>query len=222
MPRRAWLTPNGPPIGRFCIKVELPDSAEFEALFLGALLSLTEEWQWEQSGDMTAEETAEFFWDVFQSIQHENCEELMMPIGSVFWWAGHFGNIPPTLLECKGQPVDNRLYPDLFEVLGYRYGGAYELFLLPDLVGRGIVGAGWYSYDLGETGGNAEVTLSASNLPPHQHGIRATGISGAGAAVQLATGQANYNTTLPSTTPEPINVMNPYMALIPVIVAKTS
>jgi microcystin-dependent protein len=37
---------------------------------------------------------------------------------------------------CEGQSLDTAVYPDLFAVIGYTYGGSGSTFNLPDLRGR--------------------------------------------------------------------------------------
>lgn len=62
----------------------------------------------------------------------------------------------------------------LFSLLGTTYGGnGQTTFALPDLRGRVAVhqgqGPGLSPYVLGQVGGADRVTLTAANLPPHNH-----------------------------------------------------
>lgn len=59
-------------------------------------------------------------------------------------------------------------YPDLFGVLGYRYGGSGASFNLPDVRDRMAVGASTRA--LGTTGGVATVNLTAAQNGVHTHG----------------------------------------------------
>lgn len=60
------------------------------------------------------------------------------PIGTVSFFAR---STPPAgWLECRGQTVTTADYPDLFNVIGYAYGGSGTSFKLPDLRGEFIRG----------------------------------------------------------------------------------
>lgn len=76
---------------------------------------------------------------------------------------------PPGTLLCDGSSLEREAYPELFAVLGERFGSLDEShFNLPNLVGRCLIGAG-ANYDLGALGGEAEHTLSVEELPTHNH-----------------------------------------------------
>lgn len=61
------------------------------------------------------------------------------PIGSVMFFAASAA--PLGWFECKGQTLDKVSYLDLFNVIGYTYGGSGNSFNLPDL--RGEFLRGW-------------------------------------------------------------------------------
>lgn len=80
-------------------------------------------------------------------------------------------------LKCDGQTVNIDDYRGLYGVIGTTYGGdGVTTFKVPDLRGRAPIhtgnGAGLPSYSLGDAGGAAEVTLSQSNLPAHDHTVQ--------------------------------------------------
>jgi microcystin-dependent protein len=75
---------------------------------------------------------------------------------------------------CNGQILAINQNQALFSLLGTTYGGnGTTTFALPDLRGRTIIsqgqGPGLSSYSLGQKAGNETVTLTANNIPPHQH-----------------------------------------------------
>ena len=81
---------------------------------------------------------------------------------------------PPTgWLLCQGQSLLRAEYPALFDAIGVSYGSADAThFSLPDLRGRVPVGqdVGQTEFDaIGEKGGEKTHTLTASQLPAHQH-----------------------------------------------------
>jgi hypothetical protein len=69
MKRRAWITGDvlqgG---GEVCRRFILPDDPTIRAAFLGALVPLTEVWNWEQGGSMTPREASEIMTRVVNSV----------------------------------------------------------------------------------------------------------------------------------------------------------
>ncbi len=103
-----------------------------------------------------------------------------MPVGSIIAYAGSAA--PDGWLLCDGELYDIYDYADLFEVVEFTYGGntAKTAFRVPDLTGRVPVGVkplSWYCSELGQTGGDAEVTLTESQMPSHKHDVSASGHS---------------------------------------------
>lgn len=220
MPYGRWLTPAELPTTNNCWQFQIPDSVEWEALFRGALLPLTRAYNWEPVGDVSPEACAakwdELFASSFAMVPCEGVPEVI--IGSIFWWPAY--NLHERLLICDGAQYDVVDYPDLYAVLGIRYGGSTgSYFNVPDLIDRMIVGFG-NTWELAETGGEAEHTLTVTELPEHSHSIvRSTG-SGVSlyglASIQTSGTVANTQTAGDDT---PHNNMPPFMALRPVIVA---
>lgn len=103
---------------------------------------------------------------------------------------------------CDGQIMPIQQNTALFSLLGVNYGGdGRSTFALPDLRGRFALhqgqGPGLSQRFVGETGGQASVTLQASEMPAHSHALRAdaspTAASPAGAALApTANGTAVY------------------------------
>lgn len=88
-----------------------------------------------------------------------------------FAWA------PVGWARCDGTVLQIKQYPALYAVLGSQYGGdGQETFALPDLRGRtpvhiGIAADGT-SVHQGEAGGQYEIILTSSQMPPHTHSVR--------------------------------------------------
>ncbi len=77
---------------------------------------------------------------------------------------------------CEGQILPINSNQALFSLLGTTYGGdGRTTFALPDLRGRSIVGVGngpgLATQRQGQEGGNESFTLTATNLPSHNHAI---------------------------------------------------
>ena len=87
---------------------------------------------------------------------------------------------PEGWLFCNGAEYEKTspLYSSLFEVIGEAFSlanppSAPNLFRVPDLQYRFPVGAS-PAQPLGSSGGEANVILTTSHLPPHNHGMNQT------------------------------------------------
>lgn len=77
---------------------------------------------------------------------------------------------------CQGQILPIAQNTALFSLLGTTYGGnGQTTFALPDLRGRVPLssgqGPGLALHDLGEVGGTENVTLTAGQMPAHNHAL---------------------------------------------------
>lgn len=89
-----------------------------------------------------------------------------------------FNFAPRGWAQCAGQILPISQNTALFSLLGTYYGGnGTNNFALPNLQGRCALGmgqgAGLSAYDLGQMGGSATATLTASNIPAHTHTVNA-------------------------------------------------
>lgn len=108
-------------------------------------------------------------------------------IGEIRIFAGNFA--PRGWAMCNGQLLAISQNTALFSLLGTNYGGnGQTTFALPNLQGSAPLhagqGPGLSSYDLGQTGGETNVTLISSELPSHTHPV--FGTSSPGSAVDPA------------------------------------
>jgi len=106
-------------------------------------------------------------------------------IGSIVLFAGNFA--PRNYALCQGQILSIAQNTALFSLLGTTYGGnGQTTFALPDLRGRGPLGAGQgpglSNITLGEQSGSPSVTLLTSNLPAHNHMVNCDNGGSASAA----------------------------------------
>ncbi len=90
-----------------------------------------------------------------------------------------FNFAPQGWAFCAGQLLHINQNQALFSLLGTSYGGdGLTTFALPDLRGRVPVGAGQSAtgtdYELGSTGGEESIKLTAAQLPAHSHRVRAS------------------------------------------------
>lgn len=139
--------------------------------------------------------------------------KALTPVGSVVGYAG--SSAPTGWVLCDGRTLDTTTYAALYAVLGTTYnigGEAANLFRVPDLRGRVAVGmdtmsalqgagnrivATW-GKTLGGNFGAETVTLSANEIPSHQHkqdgGTLGAGTGYTAEITGVATGTAFGNT----------------------------
>ncbi|BCG77405.1 phage tail protein [Mesorhizobium sp. 113-3-3] len=146
-----------------------------------------------------------------------------------------FNFAPKGWAWCDGQLLPLSQNTALFSLLGTTYGGdGKSNFALPDLQGSVPMhpgqGPGLSLHDLGETGGSETVTLLESEIPMHNHTMRATVENGtqgtltpgitlatsANGAVFQKTTNANLvpmspNALAPAGGDQPHNNMQPYL-----------
>ena len=155
-----------------------------------------------------------------------------------------FNFAPKGWAACNGQLLPISQNTALFSLLGTQYGGdGRSTFGLPNLQGSLAMHTTQYgssplgSYSIGETGGEASVTLLTTEIPQHQHGLNAdtavaTSTTPVGAMPaegvvggSTATPLYNYTNTTPADTTlnpqaigltgasQPHNNMAPYLTL---------
>lgn len=94
-----------------------------------------------------------------------------------------FNFAPKGWAWCDGQLLPISQNTALFSLLGTTYGGdGKSTFALPNLQGRAPMhpgqGPGLSLHDLGEEGGQAQVSLLPSEMPHHTHTLQATDLAG--------------------------------------------
>jgi microcystin-dependent protein len=164
----AYLTPDEEPDGYKCFRLFVPSGMEWEALVRGALASLLDFTKWQAFGSVSVEDTLAYFNEaIFQTFKWRSC----MEIGSIFWWAGATDAFPENCLMCNGACYDQSEYPELYAVIGQVYGaGGVDQFCVPDLLRKFIQGYGIPEFP-GDTGGEAEHTLTLDETPAHSHTV---------------------------------------------------
>ena len=102
-------------------------------------------------------------------------------VGEIMWVPYNFA--PTGWAFCDGQLLAISQNTALFSLLGTYYGGnGQTTFALPDVKGRVLInsgqGAGLSDYYQGESGGEDTHTLISSEIPVHNHTVKATAATG--------------------------------------------
>lgn len=85
-----------------------------------------------------------------------------------------FGKAPKGWATCEGQTLAINMNQALFAILGTQFGGdGITNFKLPDLRGRTPIAAA-PSHPLGSAGGEDKHTLTAAEMPAHNHLVSAS------------------------------------------------
>jgi hypothetical protein len=138
----------------------------------------------------------------------------LVPTGAILPYAGLVA--PDGWLLCDGQGAYKSQHPALFNAIGYTYGQPVpadsNIFGLPDLRGRGVVG--YDDMDNGTFGLPNAGRVSSAVKPDGSIGSAAT-VAGGTSTVFLSTGTISTGTGVKTTVDKSIsiNVMNPYLAM---------
>lgn len=118
------------------------------------------------------------------SLRTEISKLQRAPLGMVEMWAGQ--NVPEGYVLCDGRTLGITAYPELYRALGSTFNTAISAggsryttpggqFRVPDLRGRFVVGLHDSDNDYkaaGLGGGIKNVTLTAEQMPEHEHDFR--------------------------------------------------
>ena len=164
-----WLSPSSLPSGHVWLSFLVPDNTDFRRVFVGALLPLTYQTEWnDEEGGLSPDEVCEQFREVIGSMLYGS---VLLP-GDIVLTGG--SALPENRLECDGAEYSGYDYPFLFAAIGYTFGGSNGNFKVPDFRDRGPVGEGnafgRTERTLGGSGGADKYTLSNDELPEHYHG----------------------------------------------------
>lgn len=163
-PDEYYPTPTSIPTGTRCLTIEIPDSAEWYGLAVGALWELMLIQNYEKVG-IDIDLTVDRWLEVFRTME-VNC--VTVPIGTTAMWMSN--TMPEKWLELGGQAISKTTYPELFDIFGYEHGGGFDMFVLPSYRGYSPYGAG-ADIDVQQRGGAATRSLGTTHLPPHSHPV---------------------------------------------------
>ena len=211
---RGWLTPDSDTEDTSMCR-SLVSLSRFMPMVTGALDKLASPHSWETYGDMTPDECAEYMQGVIDSYLESAGVSL---IGCILAYPSTA--IPTWALLCDGAEYDRVEFPLLYAALADVYHVDADTFETPDMTDRFILGAG--VADIGDTGGNAEITISTAQMPAHTHAeqVGITGVINGGleapaaplvSSIPLPTGSTGGG--------NPVDITPPYHAQVYIIVA---
>lgn len=217
-----YLTPEPPPPNLFVVRrLRIPQQIDFLGLINGALNEMCNHWNYEQYGTLTPVETAEIMLDIY----NDYSDSSGFMIGQITPYVTE--NPPVFCLDCDGGTYNRVDYPNLYALLDPIFKIDADTFVTPN-INRGdtIIGAGTSPvgsiYDVGDTGGEEEHSLSSAENGEHFHTTNMT----TGLAVSPGELPVNIPTPLPLGTTNnsglgvPHNNMMPFTALKFCVVAK--
>jgi microcystin-dependent protein len=204
-----WRVPDSPEGCRSYL-INLPDDPQYHAMILGAISRLASEDHYSCSGDRAAAAAA-FHEAILSFTGYHGMVTLMQP-GDIKIAAG---TQTDSWLFCDGEAYQIDDYALLHAAIGTAFGedGA-GTFRVPDLRDRFPIGAG-LALNIGDTGGEAEHTLTVDEIPEHNHSVEVP-IVGAGLIGEIPASVIDINpfgTTGNTGGGSAHNNMPPYLAL---------
>lgn len=161
-----YLTPNVAPDTVTCRALFIPNDEAYLAIVRGLLQELTFPYSWTKDGLLSPVEAANACVDMFDRfcLTKDTCRM----IGEIVAYAGAVSPKPEWLL-CDGSEYLIADYPDLYAVIGNRYGSASaDHFRVPDATKRTLSGQG-DGESAGDVYGSATHTITVQELPSHSH-----------------------------------------------------
>lgn len=112
--------------------------------------------------------------------------------GSILIYSGT--SSPNGWLLCDGSSYNSNDYPNLYNIIGTRYGGSGQTFNVPNLINMFVFGPLNTSLLNNSINGSNSVTLTTNNLPSHYHNYQDVAItSGTGGSLLGAGNTDNDN-----------------------------
>jgi microcystin-dependent protein len=148
---------------------------------------------------------------------------LLVPPGTVVSYCG--SSSPIGWFLCDGSSYNKITYKELFDCIGYTFGGSGNDFYVPDLRGKVALGrspsgiSGITPRAIGVSGGSETHTLTIPEIPAHTHTVsnQITGQAGQSYTVELGNlpspSWGGSSVTSSTGGSEPHTIMQPFLVL---------
>lgn len=170
-----FRTGDGTDTDTIIVALELISPDWFRRNLIGALELMCNEENWEQIGDADVQFARDKANEMLEGIQIDVIIPPPTPVGATMLWAGVVE--PDGWIICDGRELNRTTYADLFDAIGTLWGdgNGTTTFNIPDLTYRIPMGASSSpALDVGQLAGEAEHTLTAAEMPTHNHTITQT------------------------------------------------
>lgn len=174
------------------VALELTSDSWFRRAFMQALLLMTNEANWQQDGTATIDYARDKANEMYVSIAFDRPPPVTIPVGSTMIW--HMSTPPDRWIICDGSGVLKSSYPELYALIGGKYGESTDFFGVPDLVGRSPFGAD-FDIELDDAFGAKTHTLTVNEIPAHRHTQRIGTAAGSNALAVGTTTNGNSTVT---------------------------
>jgi microcystin-dependent protein len=212
-------TPNAPldEVVYKQVLLTIPANADIERFLWGSVSRIGFFTAWQAYGTMTPEEAAEYIKKILDSRKEFN---MLGTIQAVIRDSLH-----SSMLICDGSSYNKSDYPQLWDVWPASMKDVSTL-TLPDLRNLFLLGAS-LDYSLGDTGGEAEHTLTEGEMPSHSHSYQLPtfniDVESVGVPDPTGVGQPAFPTSTSSTGgSQPHNNLPPYYAVVYAVIAKVN
>lgn len=158
---------NFEPVGFTAYRLEFFNTMWMLEAVMQALSTMISPDNWNTVGSLSPDTCAQFATDMLERFRPTvNMIGVCTPFGGE--------TLPEGALWCDGSTYSRAAHPALFAVIGTNFGSTSDAnFKVPDMSGRTLVGNDSVRA-LGDKFGEAEVTLTALQMPSHVHLIAAS------------------------------------------------
>lgn len=146
-------------------------SERTQQLLLAIIQDIQPRYKWlQQDNDATWDEIDEQIADTITEVLEIIPPVTDTPVGSIVFFIALASNIPDKWQIAAGQILSGDDYPDLYDIIPTEFRNGDGTFDVPDLRSKFLYGAG-VDENVGDIGGEANVTLTLAQIPSHSHTI---------------------------------------------------
>jgi microcystin-dependent protein len=185
-----------------CIEIHIPDDDSFLAVLASLLSLLGNELNYLNDDTALAASHAQQWRNAYVATDWLGCNEVTIPVGTII---PNVSDTPTTgWLLCDGTQYDRVDYPALSALIPEgtdNIGGDSDVFTVPNLVGRTVIGSGSVGaspalgYDIGQYVGSPEQGLAIGDIPSHEHVILSAAAGASASHLTFGAGAGNDATT---------------------------